>query len=54
VIKVTSDALDHLDELLCDAADYADATGDLVTARCLRLVAGAVRRITVREHADMT
>lgn len=49
---MTSDALDHLAHLLCDAADYAAVTDELVTAEVLRIAAGATRQLAEREHAE--
>jgi hypothetical protein len=48
---MTAEALERLDAILCDTADYAAATGELATARLLRLAAGAARQLAVREHA---
>jgi len=49
---MTSDALDHLTTLLCDAAAYAAATDEPVTAEVLRIAAGAARQLAERERAE--
>ena len=49
---MTANALDHLTALLCDAADYASATGEPITAEVLRIAAGATRQLGDREHTE--
>ena len=48
---MTGDALEHLAELLRDAADYALATGEAATARVLVRAAATARALAARERA---
>ena len=50
--ETTAEALERLDALLCDAADYAAATGEPTNAQLLRLAAAAARRLAVREREN--
>jgi hypothetical protein len=49
---MTAIALDHLTGLLCDVADYADATDEPITAEVLRIAAGAARQLAQRDHLE--
>jgi hypothetical protein len=49
---MTADALDRLAARLCDAADYAAATGEPITAQVLRLAASAARQLAERERTE--
>ena len=49
---MTADALDRLAMLLVEAARYAEATDEPVTAEVLRIAAGAAHHLAEREHAE--
>jgi hypothetical protein len=49
---MTADAPDHLAARLFDAADYAAASGEPITAGVLRVAASAAHRLAEREHTE--
>ena len=49
---MTTIGLDHLTTLLCDAADYADATDEPIAAEVFRIAAGAAHQLAQRDHTE--